>query len=302
MTYAAIFIDFENIYFTLKNPFELDSEADHIVLELLTQLKKHVEERDSATVIVQRAYADFARTGDNQQRDLYLLGIRPSYIAGTDHKNAADMLLCTEMMEVLYTKPEISRYYLVSGDRDYIPVVSHLVASAKSVRVCAFRENAARDMVNMVGEEGFLDLKDLLSSDVRERLSRPKKAHASVPPVAKHLEPAKPPPPRSEPVFAEAVPLTAESEREALQILLNEFKHSEIYIMPFLYRLERDMPWLDHSQRKRIISTFKDAGVVAIEKKQGEDRFTGEPNTYSVMIVNHNHPTVRELHPGADLR
>ena len=70
--------------------------------------------------------------------DLYLLGVEAHNVLGTEHKNAADMRLCIDAMEILYTRQNIQSFILVAGDRDYIPVIQHLKKNGRTVRVAGF--------------------------------------------------------------------------------------------------------------------------------------------------------------------
>jgi hypothetical protein len=295
--YAAVFIDFENVYYTLKNSLPEGEDVGSIVMVLLRDMKVHIESKHGAKVIVQRAYADFQRVAGTPQGDLYLLGIRPSYILGTEHKNAADMLLCIEIMDVLYTRTEIEHFFLVAGDRDYIPVVNHLKERAKDVHAFAFQQTAAQDLLDLVGAANFFDLSALLPPSVAARMSAtPRKSKPSAPPAAMPKNGSA----RTRVTgFQTAIPITVPDEREALGILLGDFgEHPEVYISPYLYRLEREMPQLNQHGRRQMVTTLRDAGAVKVEKREGIDRFTGERNEFSVMIINWDHPTVRELNPG----
>ncbi|MEJ7659048.1 MAG: hypothetical protein WKG07_05175 [Hymenobacter sp.] len=51
--------------------------------------------------LVLNAYADFDRIPTGPQGPLYLMGVSTRNVLGTDHKNAADMQLCIDALEVL---------------------------------------------------------------------------------------------------------------------------------------------------------------------------------------------------------
>ena len=89
---------------------------------------------------------------------------------GTDHKNAADMRMCIDVLEVLYTRAEISTFVLVAGDRDYIPVIQHLRRQARRVLGVGFRESVSGDLLLNLGDQQFLDARELLPSETLERL------------------------------------------------------------------------------------------------------------------------------------
>ena len=123
--YAAVFIDFENVYYFLKNHFADPPDLNDYVLELVRRLRDTLLERGLDCLVI-NAYADFERLPSAPQGGLYLAGVLTRNVLGTDHKNAADMQLCIDALEVHYTRPEISTFVLVAGDRDYIPLLRHL--------------------------------------------------------------------------------------------------------------------------------------------------------------------------------
>ena len=66
----------------------------------------------------------------------------------------------------------------------------------------------------------------------------------------------------------------------------------EIWLTPFLNRLRQEMGELTEFQRKEIVGVLKDAGIVRIEKREGQ------PYDYSVIVIaDWNHPWVRQAQP-----
>lgn len=161
-SYAAVFIDFENVYYFLKNHFHDPSDLNDIVLDIIRSLR----EKLSATgldSLISYAYADFERLATAPQGALYLMGVSTRNVLGTDHKNAADMQLCIDALEVMYTRPDIGTFVLVAGDRDYIPVLQHLRRQARQVLVAGFRESVSGDLLQNIGAAQFIDARNLLT-------------------------------------------------------------------------------------------------------------------------------------------
>ncbi|RZK09731.1 MAG: NYN domain-containing protein, partial [Hymenobacter sp.] len=105
--YAAVFIDFENVYYFLKNHY-LDPQDPHdYALDLVRALRDTLKRELGLDSLVLYAYADFDRLPSGPQGPLYLMGVDTRNVLGTDHKNAADMQLCIDALEVLYTRPDI---------------------------------------------------------------------------------------------------------------------------------------------------------------------------------------------------
>jgi hypothetical protein len=57
--FAAIFIDYENVYYHLRNTYADISELRDFVVELLMNLQKHLEEKFGLRSIIAKAYADY---------------------------------------------------------------------------------------------------------------------------------------------------------------------------------------------------------------------------------------------------
>ncbi|MDQ2772111.1 MAG: NYN domain-containing protein [Bacteroidota bacterium] len=170
-SYAAIFIDFENVYYFLKNHFHDPPDLNDICLDIVRTLR----EKLSATgldSLISYAYADFERLATAPQGALYLMGVSTRNVLGTDHKNAADMQLCIDALEVMYTRPDIGTFVLVAGDRDYIPVLQHLRRQARQVLVAGFRESVSGDLLQNIGAAQFIDARDLLSPARVEQLEK----------------------------------------------------------------------------------------------------------------------------------
>lgn len=290
-TYAALFIDYENMYFYLKNNLTEQGDPQDAVTQIIRSLRSTLLSEYMERAIVHHAYADYDKIGENAQGALYLLGVETHNVLGTDHKNAADMRLCIDALETLYTRPEIRSFVFLAGDRDYIPVINHLKKHARTVRVVAFQGNMSGDLLANVGDEFFLSGESLLPEEFK--LAKPKEtlkevARALVPTLDGGEERVMPTPPRRLKISK----LEGDGEREALEILLSEFgHHTDVWVTPFLHRLRTSMPLLAEYERKVLITHLEDAGAIWIEKRPGN------PHDYSVIVINWNHPDVRDLNP-----
>lgn len=294
-SYAAVFIDFENVYYHLRPLLVDEDRTQDISLELIRAIRTFLSTEHHERCIIQHAYADFEQLEVNAQGQLYLIGIDSHNVLGTEHKNAADMRLCIDVLETLYTRPEIKTFIFVAGDRDYIPVIQHLKKHAKTVRAVAFEGNVSGDLRMNVGE-GFINAMSLLSklsiSELevgKERRSENRKVEYEAVKeqrkVAIPLTTAK---------FERVMRLTDEDSMIALEILLQHYgDKAEVWFSPFLNKMRQSMQHLAEYERKALITTLADHGAVKVEKRRAE------PNDYSVLIVNWNHPDVQDLNPGA---
>jgi len=315
--YAAIFIDYENVFHYLNRRLVTDERTQDVVVELIRSLKEHLKTSRKETVIIQEAYADFENIQVNAMGSLYLIGVETHNVLGTEHKNAADMRLCIDVMETMYTRPEIRTFLFLAGDRDYIPVIQHLQKHARTVLVAAFKDNVSGDLLTIV-EDGFIDPRDVLEKMIRSELEvgedrlrnerkNPDRNQPRLIPTAlvggsatTLLEPAvEVEAPRREvikhpdPTFNRPTRLTEKNVIEALEVLLiNYGDKNEVWFSPFLNKLRQAMQHLADYERKAIISTMEDFGVLSVEKRRGD------PHDYSVIVINWDHPDVRENNPG----
>jgi len=169
--FAAIFLDFENIYYFLSKEFMDPPNLNDAILELLRNLKHHLSDEFGLDCIISNAYADFERLGSTPQGGLFLMGVDTKNVMGTEHKNAADMRLCIDALEVLYTRPEIQSFVLVTGDRDYIPLIQHLRRKARNILGAGFKIKASGDLLLNLGEGRFIDVTPFLSPATREAMA-----------------------------------------------------------------------------------------------------------------------------------
>lgn len=364
--YAAIFVDFENVYYYLRNRYADLPDLTEYTLEMLRNLRTYLEQELNLLPIVHFAYADFERLASAPLGSLYLMGIEIRNVLGAQHKNAADMRLCIDAMQLLYTRPEIRTFVFVAGDRDYIPVIQHIQTQARTVKAVAFRGNLSGDLLQNIRDENFIDAHALLGEDSRVRLEREaayaqererileerrreeaekrKQARADVSPSGTAIKGEGPaadatgkadagngaidgttgektlPAARETQSagatqaardahsagaaaeraaksksmsFAKPIPLMTEEQRFCVKFMLKEYgTYPEIFIGPFLHRLTDSLPQLADYERKAILTDLEQFGAIRVEVRKGE------PYDYRVIIVNYNHPDVRELNPG----
>ncbi|MBU6333612.1 MAG: NYN domain-containing protein, partial [Chloroflexi bacterium] len=130
---VAVFIDFENVYVSVRDKLDVNPNFEMIM--------DRVE--DLGRVVIARAYADWYRY-PRVTSALYANGIEPMYVptyyydrdlgrTGRAIKNSVDMNLCIDAMRTLYTNPNIQKFVLATGDRDFIPLVNCIRQQGKDV-------------------------------------------------------------------------------------------------------------------------------------------------------------------------
>lgn len=90
--------------------------------------------------------------------------------------------------------------------------------------------------------------------------------------------------------FNISIPELTETERACLKILVNKYgAYHEIYLSPFLRKLSDALPNHAHWERKGLLKNLELKGALRMEKR------SGIPFDYTVVILNYNHPVVREM-------
>ena len=130
--HAALLIDFDNVTLGIRSD---------LTKELRTLLNSDIIR---GKVAVQRAYADWRRYPQ------YIVPLSESSIDlifapafGTNKKNATDIRLAVDATELVFTRPEIGTFILLSGDSDFSSLVIKLKEYGKYVIGVGIRESAS---------------------------------------------------------------------------------------------------------------------------------------------------------------
>lgn len=330
--HAAIFLDFENILYHLKKEYADPPQVNDVIMEILRSLRNYFIDNLKLEVIIFKAYADFERM-PNALGSLYLMGIDTHNVLGTDHKNAADMRLCIDLMEVLYTRPDIQHYVLVAGDRDYIPLVQHLRRQARQVKAVAFRQTVSGDLLQILGIDNLLEADQFIGEGSRRDLLRHKNAVVSsigvkvvdkivLPETKKPMAPAaaaqaiplpeaggvaektatqvvKKSPPRSFelsdlPVFHNVKKITQKHALDCLELLL-QFAVSKGLREVWLSPFLRFLT--DEMPLLADYERKEQINTLGIYGAIKVEKRAGDTYDFSVILINYNHPDVITLMP-----
>jgi len=145
---VAVFIDLENL--ALGAGEDLPGQADPIPYKALELLC-----RDYGNTSIRRAYADWSRPEfARYQNNLAQNGITLIQVTrfGAQQKNAADILMAVDAMEVLITHPDVGTFLLVAGDGDYSPLVQRLREWGKRVVGVGTKASASSRLVAVCSE------------------------------------------------------------------------------------------------------------------------------------------------------
>src|SRR5205085_7218573 len=109
---AALLIDFDNVTMGIRS--DLQTELRNLLASDIIKGK----------VAVQRAYADWRRYPQYivplSESSIDLI-FAPAY--GSAKKNATDIRLAIDALELVFTRPEIGTFILLSGDSDFSSLV-----------------------------------------------------------------------------------------------------------------------------------------------------------------------------------
>jgi uncharacterized protein (TIGR00288 family) len=139
--HAALLIDFDNVTLGIRS--DLTKELRHLLDSDIFKGK----------VSVQRAYADWRRYPQ------YIVPLSESSIDlifapafGTNKKNATDIRLAIDATELVFTRPEIGTFILLSGDSDFSSLVIKLKEYGKYVIGVGIRESASDILIQNCDE------------------------------------------------------------------------------------------------------------------------------------------------------
>ena len=140
---AALLIDFDNVTMGIRS--DLGKELRSLLSSEIIKGK----------VAVQRAYADWRRYPQ------YIVPLAESSIDmifapayGSSKKNATDIRLAIDALELVFTRPEIGTFILLSGDSDFSSLVIKLKEYGKYVIGVGIRESSS-DLLVMNCDEYY---------------------------------------------------------------------------------------------------------------------------------------------------
>lgn len=285
---AAVFLDFENVYYHLKEQLPHGEEITDSVVSLMQEMRRYVLDKYGEQTISMDAYADWERIEENAQGALYLLGVETHNVLGTDHKNAADMRLCIDALDVFYNRRDIQTFVLIAGDRDYIPLIQHLKKRGKTVRVVGFPKSVSGDLLTIVGSDYYVDATQLVAK-LGQAPQETRRTAVQTSAAAAQAGST----PKWQPHGNDGYTTDwARYEDEAIDVLFRHYPGKrEVYLVPYLHKLRAEMSELTESERKLLITRLSDRGAYKVEKRPGT------PNDFSVIVVNWNHPMIRAHAP-----
>ena len=311
--HAAVFVDFENLFLSLKNREELSGlRIRELSLGILEQLKERLN-IDKAPMVLGRSYAAFdTYPGMEVAHDLALMGFDPQYVlVGHAGKNSADVQLACDVCRVLYRRPDIDAIVIVSGDRDFIPIARQVLEENRELRVVAIPDSTSGDLRMRVGVDRFWNALDLIDVEVPPAEVAPtsdtgagldgsaapradSKGNAAATDDSGHKA-----------AIVGHIPVTWRTDElpqddhiderlhECLELILRaQARHgsAEVWLSPFLKGpMSQHFSGLVHPERRALINELRLRGAIRIEER--DNQYADHP--YSVIVLDPSHPMVR---------
>ncbi len=166
---VAIFIDYDNVYWTLKNNYVHDPDHEDPNKNLFQKLweKYHMD-----NVRVFKAYADFEQIDTSltslQKKRVQIRHVYANGKGNTHRKNSSDIELCLDAIELANRDEKISCFVFVTADSDMIPIMSRLMYKGKRVELFYIKSAAPQHVDITTYAHDSYDLIDFLGIDVKE--------------------------------------------------------------------------------------------------------------------------------------
>ncbi len=272
---AAVFIDFENFYYSLTNLYGMSYDAASgaavsIIGNTLDSLLEDVGE-----FIIRQAFADWSDLQE-AKRELQKMGIRIFDVLSTVHKNSADIELSLSVQEAVLTREDLSTIVVFAGDRDYMPIALRTKEKGRRMYFVGFRESLSGDLKKLVGEKNYsyVDTTSLSISSEKQESGTAGEIRG-----IKELD-------RYQQRAAEAALTEFDANRE---------KYGSVKLKEFIVKnLAVVLPNLDHLQRKKIFQSLIDLKVLRTELRNPSVAFA-DSYPFTVFIVEEDNPIVKKL-------
>jgi len=183
MKNIAILFDIENILGGYSFKYLYDISLKDII--------KDLHQKGYENIAIQRAYADWSNIKLNSIKwDIAKLGIEPIQMYGFSKgatKNASDIQLVIDALEILHTKPFIETFIIVSGDGGFTSLAKKLSEYGKKVVGLALK-NSTNDIFKSVCDE-FIYIEKLKKDEIPQSvvLDNNKLIHIKNDPILKDM-------------------------------------------------------------------------------------------------------------------
>ncbi len=257
---VALFIDFENIRYGLKNNYAREPDPQM----LMAKARKY------GPVSQAFAYADFTEHPDYFRRKLEVAGITPRDIPrrspDVSHKSSSDMAMLMDIIDCLLDRPNVNTLILMTGDSDFI-------------RVVARARNRFGKRVIISGVPGSVSNDLISSADTADPIVEPDWVPVTPPSVI-------------ESVAMPSSDSLSQVECELIK-LLDRLERTKPYLTFLFVKTHALSPTnqlnLTPMQVDLVLTRFKELGILRDEIKEQEGR------TLRMLYLMREHPLVRQV-------
>jgi uncharacterized LabA/DUF88 family protein len=286
---VALFVDFENIRYGLKNNY--GREPDPTML--MAKARKY------GPVALALAYADFNEHPDFFRRKLEVAGITPRDVARRSpdvvNKSSSDMAMLIDIIDCLLDRPSVMTLILMTGDSDFIRAVARARHRfGKKVIISGVTGSVSNDLIAASDGADPLTEADwgppstpepVMHSTYRSdngSIAEPMRAYVPAPfdqtPIA------------TEPLSDGSTPLS-HIERELVKLLdyLDRNRPYLTFIFVKTHALSSTQLNLSPMQVDQIFTQFKERGILRDEVREQEGR------TMRLLYFIREHPAVQSV-------
>ena len=286
---TSIFVDFENLRLGVPDPYPKTDTA----IEILRQMQRRFD-REGQQTLIRRAYADWEGDAlEGVQGQLSLMSYLPVFVLGQPGKNSADLEMSLDCMDILLSRPDMERFVLVAGDRDFIPIVRRVIEAGKQVKIASFRASTSADLVEIAGRRNFIDVSRFMDDPRRREGFSATTSMTATRTIEEAL---------AEPDEEPYEPTTEDLER-AMSLVVQadrKYRGRGIWLVPFFKEwMNPEFAGMSNEGRKAILGSLSNDGAVLIDTR--EDGL-GRSNSYSVLVPDREHERYKKAEEtlGAD--
>ena len=163
---VAVYMDYENLYVSLKSTVKMEPDFD-VIMEKC---------REFGRVTTARAYADWSEFSRVLTSQMFANGFEPVYVPtrkfydaktrGEARKNSVDIHITIDIIKSLFLHENIDVVIIISGDRDYVPLINQIRQAGKKVYALGVAGCTSSELSVAVDEMFFYH--QLLESGVEE--------------------------------------------------------------------------------------------------------------------------------------
>ena len=266
---VALFIDFENVRYGLKNNYAREPDPQI----LMAKARKY------GPVALAVAYADFTEHPDFFRRKLEVAGITPRDVPRRSpdvaHKSSSDMAMLMDVIDCLLDRPTVNTLMLMTGDSDFIRVVARARHRfGKKVIISGVPGSVSNDLIasadaaDPIVEPDWTPVppQDSFANYRRPLPEEPANSAEAVPPLDSSLTPE-----------ISAVDSTELSETERRLIVMIDYLNRNRPYLTFLFVKTHALSTnsqlgLTPMQVDLVLTRFKERGILRDEVREMEGR------------------------------